>query len=301
MAFCHYFYHAKDFTDDLLSHILSYCDYNDVNFVVTILQQQPQPPPLPQRTCPDESHPQYDNETVQAPHLLLRWQNLYVWYELFQRDGYAFDNDHDIPMTTTTSLKNSSIGNTNYWKLYEYRKKLQQNLYGISSTSNAAAANINVDGMNDNDSDCSNSRNIAVTKQSPFIYSSLIRTTTSSPKTILVNDLLLSSSRAIQNSLGWFNSHILNRHHHDQHHYPPGNICFNRRCNGDGLVNFNFQLISNATGTSLLTIDQSEWIPDTNHNIKNVDVPRFGDQQKTESLNVASATAIFLSEFKRGF
>lgn len=29
-------------------------------------------------------------------------------------------------------------------------------------------------------------------------------------------------------------------------------------------------------------------------------IPRFGDQQKTESLNVATATAIFLSEFKRG-
>lgn len=30
-------------------------------------------------------------------------------------------------------------------------------------------------------------------------------------------------------------------------------------------------------------------------------IPRFGDLQKTESLNVATATAIFLSEFKRGF
>ena len=30
-------------------------------------------------------------------------------------------------------------------------------------------------------------------------------------------------------------------------------------------------------------------------------IPRFGTLQKTESLNVASATAIFLSEFKRGF
>ena len=29
-------------------------------------------------------------------------------------------------------------------------------------------------------------------------------------------------------------------------------------------------------------------------------IPRFGDLQKTESLNVATATAIFLSEFKRG-
>jgi TrmH family RNA methyltransferase len=28
-------------------------------------------------------------------------------------------------------------------------------------------------------------------------------------------------------------------------------------------------------------------------------IPRFGDIQKTESLNVATATAIFLSEFKR--
>ncbi len=28
-------------------------------------------------------------------------------------------------------------------------------------------------------------------------------------------------------------------------------------------------------------------------------IPRFGDLQKTESLNVATATAIFLSEFKR--
>ena len=30
-------------------------------------------------------------------------------------------------------------------------------------------------------------------------------------------------------------------------------------------------------------------------------IPRFGDLQKTESLNVATATAIFLSEFKRNF
>lgn len=30
-------------------------------------------------------------------------------------------------------------------------------------------------------------------------------------------------------------------------------------------------------------------------------IPRFGNLQKTESLNVATATAIFLSEFKRGF
>ena len=29
-------------------------------------------------------------------------------------------------------------------------------------------------------------------------------------------------------------------------------------------------------------------------------IPRFGDIQKTESLNVATATAIFLSEFRRG-
>ena len=35
-------------------------------------------------------------------------------------------------------------------------------------------------------------------------------------------------------------------------------------------------------------------------NIKNrIAIPRFGDIQKTESLNVAAATAIFLSEFRR--
>jgi len=35
-------------------------------------------------------------------------------------------------------------------------------------------------------------------------------------------------------------------------------------------------------------------------NIKNrIAIPRFGDLQQTESLNVATATAIFLSEFKR--
>jgi len=35
--------------------------------------------------------------------------------------------------------------------------------------------------------------------------------------------------------------------------------------------------------------------------IKNrIAIPRFGDIQKTESLNVATATAIFLSEFRRG-
>ena len=28
-------------------------------------------------------------------------------------------------------------------------------------------------------------------------------------------------------------------------------------------------------------------------------IPRFGDLQKTESLNVATATAIILSEFRR--
>ena len=30
-----------------------------------------------------------------------------------------------------------------------------------------------------------------------------------------------------------------------------------------------------------------------------VSIPRFGESQKTESLNVATATSIFLSEFKR--
>jgi TrmH family RNA methyltransferase len=30
-------------------------------------------------------------------------------------------------------------------------------------------------------------------------------------------------------------------------------------------------------------------------------IPRFGNLQRTESLNVATATAIVLSEFKRGF
>ncbi|MFT7164140.1 MAG: TrmH family RNA methyltransferase, partial [Flavobacterium sp.] len=35
--------------------------------------------------------------------------------------------------------------------------------------------------------------------------------------------------------------------------------------------------------------------------IKNrLSIPRFGDVQKTESLNVATAAAIILSEFKRG-
>ena len=34
--------------------------------------------------------------------------------------------------------------------------------------------------------------------------------------------------------------------------------------------------------------------------IKNrLTIPRFGDLQKTESLNVATATAIILSEFRR--
>jgi TrmH family RNA methyltransferase len=31
-----------------------------------------------------------------------------------------------------------------------------------------------------------------------------------------------------------------------------------------------------------------------------ISIPRFGDVQQTESLNVATATAILLSEFKRG-
>ena len=30
-----------------------------------------------------------------------------------------------------------------------------------------------------------------------------------------------------------------------------------------------------------------------------ISIPRFGDTQETESLNVATATAILLSEFKR--
>jgi len=30
-----------------------------------------------------------------------------------------------------------------------------------------------------------------------------------------------------------------------------------------------------------------------------ISIPRFGDLQQTESLNVATATAIFLSEFRR--
>ena len=31
-----------------------------------------------------------------------------------------------------------------------------------------------------------------------------------------------------------------------------------------------------------------------------ISIPRFGNLQQTESLNVATATAILLSEFKRG-
>ena len=31
-----------------------------------------------------------------------------------------------------------------------------------------------------------------------------------------------------------------------------------------------------------------------------ISIPRFGDVKETESLNVATATAILLSEFKRG-
>ena len=32
-----------------------------------------------------------------------------------------------------------------------------------------------------------------------------------------------------------------------------------------------------------------------------ISIPRFGEMQQTESLNVATATAIFLSEFRRKF
>ena len=32
-----------------------------------------------------------------------------------------------------------------------------------------------------------------------------------------------------------------------------------------------------------------------------ISIPRFGDTQETESLNVATATAILLSEFKRSY
>ena len=36
--------------------------------------------------------------------------------------------------------------------------------------------------------------------------------------------------------------------------------------------------------------------------IKNkISIPRFGETQRTESLNVATATAILLSEFKRDY
>ena len=34
---------------------------------------------------------------------------------------------------------------------------------------------------------------------------------------------------------------------------------------------------------------------------KRLSIPKFGDVQATESLNVATATAIVLSEFKRSF
>ena len=34
---------------------------------------------------------------------------------------------------------------------------------------------------------------------------------------------------------------------------------------------------------------------------KKLSIPRFGTLKATESLNVATATAIFLSEFKRNF
>lgn len=36
------------------------------------------------------------------------------------------------------------------------------------------------------------------------------------------------------------------------------------------------------------------------HTTERISIPRFGDLQRTESLNVATATAIILSEFKRG-
>jgi TrmH family RNA methyltransferase len=40
--------------------------------------------------------------------------------------------------------------------------------------------------------------------------------------------------------------------------------------------------------------------PEVENTIKNrLTIPRFGDLQLTESLNVASATAIILSEFRR--
>ena len=32
-----------------------------------------------------------------------------------------------------------------------------------------------------------------------------------------------------------------------------------------------------------------------------ISIPRFGEKQETESLNVATATAILLSEFKRSY
>lgn len=38
-----------------------------------------------------------------------------------------------------------------------------------------------------------------------------------------------------------------------------------------------------------------------NLNLNKITIPRFGELQETESLNVATATAILLSEFRRGF
>ena len=68
----------------------------------------------------------------------------------------------------------------------------------------------------------------------------------------------------------------------------------------DGKNVYSEKLYENAI---LLLGNEGNGISDTVKKLvtHKIAIPRFGDQQKTESLNVASATAIFLSEFKRGF
>ena len=266
MTLCHYCCHAKDFTDDVLSHILSYCHYNDVNQVVTILQQQQQ-----RMNDSGKSHPSYHEEEPQPP--TLRWEYLHVWYELFHRDGYSCDdNDHHghddftIPIDPFTM---NGMTTTNYRKLYEYRKTLQQNLFGITSTTATSSHHHNHSNHesddDDNDRSKSSRSNIAVTNQLPFDYSSLIRTTIVSPKTISVHDLLLSSSSS--RPIGLRSRDFMktcNIDIDDRHLDPQEYMNFTRSTttsNGDTSFDFDFQLISNATGTSLLTIDQSVWSP----------------------------------------
>lgn len=225
-----------------------------------MLQEQQPPPPTPQQLLLSGGDSYSSHEKDGQYHLNdPRWQNLHVWYEFLLRDGYAppdgsksYNNDHDYDELITVDTTS-----TNFWKLYEYRKKLFQTLFGIS-TGNTVNTTTTTRSWSDgtatsNYDENSNRSSSKATNQTTSIASMPIQATILSPKFIRVSDLILSSSRK---SL-CFENHNRNHHQHGEQHY-------NHNQRGE-FESFEFQLISDATGASLLTIDSTYWRDDSSY------------------------------------